>query len=69
MVRVNLNDDDPMSMAYHSASLLIKMDEDDREGVHGPDLGLSLSERILSQYNEEIDSLRRGDRITFNATL
>ena len=29
VVRVGLNDDDPMSMAYHSASILIKMEGDD----------------------------------------
>ena len=69
VVRVNLNDEDPMSMVYHSASLLIKMEEDDREGVHGADLGLSLSDRVLTMYSDEIDSLRRGDYLEFNATL
>jgi hypothetical protein len=29
VVRVLLNDEDPMSMAYHAASILIKMDGDD----------------------------------------
>jgi hypothetical protein len=29
VVRVNLNEDDPMSMQFHSASLMVKMDEDD----------------------------------------
>ena len=69
VVRVNLNDDDPMSMAFHSASLLIKMDEDDREGVHGPDIGLSLSEHVLTIFSEEVGSFHRGDHIQFNATL
>ena len=69
VVRVNLNDDDPMSMAFHSASLLIKMDEDDREGVHGPDIGLSLSEHTLIKFSDEIGSLHRGDHLRFNATL
>jgi hypothetical protein len=41
--RVNLNEDDPMSMAYHSASIMIKMDEDDTEGIPGPEIGLSIS--------------------------
>lgn len=48
VVRVNFNEDNPMSLAYHSASMLVKMDEDDRIGVHGPDLGLSISEQMLS---------------------
>ena len=29
VVRVNYNDDNPMSMSYHSASLIVKMDHDD----------------------------------------
>lgn len=45
------------------------MEEDDRTGVEGADIGLSLSERVLSMYSEEIDSFRRGDYIEFNATL
>ena len=69
VVRVNLNDDDPMSMAYHSASLLVKMDTDDRDGVHGPDIGLSISEHTLTFFTEEIGSLHRGDHIRFNATI
>ena len=56
-------------MAYHSASLLIKMDEDDREGVHGPDIGLSLSEHTLLRFADEVGSLHRGDHIQFNGTI
>jgi len=26
VVRVNLNDDDPLSLSYHSADILVKMD-------------------------------------------
>ena len=48
VVRVNFNEDNPMSMAYHSANILVKMDQDDRIGVHGPDIGLSVSEHMLS---------------------
>jgi len=44
---VLLNDEDPISMAYHAANILIKMDVDDQEGVHGADLGLSISEKTL----------------------
>ena len=48
VIRVNVNEDDPMTMAYHSGSILIKMDLDDREGLHGADLGLSLSDHTLT---------------------
>ena len=44
VVRVNFNEDNPLSMSYHSANILVKMDQDDRIGVHGPDIGLSVSE-------------------------
>ena len=47
VVRVNLNEEDPLHMSYKAASILIKMDEDDRQGVHGPDIGLSLPEHLL----------------------
>lgn len=47
VVKVNLNEEDPMSMAYHAASILLKMDEDEREGVHGAELGISLSDGTL----------------------
>ena len=58
-----------MSMAYHSANILVKMDQDDRIGVHGPDIGLSVSEHILSKISDTIGSLHRGDHIRFNATM
>lgn len=45
------------------------MDPPDQEGSHGPDLGLSLSERVLTQYKDEIDNFHRGDRVRFNATI
>jgi hypothetical protein len=64
-VRVLLNDEDPMSMAYHAASILIKMDGDDQEGVHGADLGLSISEKTLGMIQSSIDELHRGDIIRF----
>ena len=58
-----------MNMAYHSGSILIKMDLDDHEGAHGADVGLSLSDRTLTQYANELDGLKRGDHLRFNATL
>ena len=48
VVRVNFNEDNPLSLAYHSASMLVKMDKDDRIGVHGPDIGVSISEDTLT---------------------
>eukprot|EP00352_Strombidinopsis_acuminata_P006865 CAMPEP_0176367694 /NCGR_PEP_ID=MMETSP0126-20121128/22067_1 /TAXON_ID=141414 ORGANISM="Strombidinopsis acuminatum, Strain SPMC142" /NCGR_SAMPLE_ID=MMETSP0126 /ASSEMBLY_ACC=CAM_ASM_000229 /LENGTH=151 /DNA_ID=CAMNT_0017725633 /DNA_START=806 /DNA_END=1261 /DNA_ORIENTATION=+ len=56
-------------MAYHSASMLIKMDGDDIENSHGADIGLSLSERVLNANRDMIDSLRKGDHIKFNSTI
>ena len=50
VVKVNLNEDNPMSMTYNAASILIKMDEDDHEGKMGADIGLSLSEQTLLEF-------------------
>ena len=58
-----------MSMAYHAATILMKMDVDDSPNEHGADLGLSLSEKILVDNEETIESLNRGDRIRFNSTI
>ena len=46
VVRVSVNEDDPLTMAFHSVSLMIKMDEDKQQDMHGADLGLSLSQRV-----------------------
>jgi hypothetical protein len=48
---------------------MLKMEPEDQPGGHGPDLGLSLSEKVLAQYKDVIDNLHRGDHIRFNATL
>lgn len=69
VVRININEDDPLTMAYHSGSILIKMDLDDRIGMHGADLGLSFSDRMVSEYAETLGSLRRGDHLRFNSTI
>lgn len=69
VVRINVNEDDPMTMAYHSGSILIKMDLDDREGMHGADLGLSLSDQTLTQYADVLGNISRGDHLRFNATM
>ena len=69
MIRVNLNEEDQMNFAYHSASIMIKMDPPEAEGNHGPDLGLSLSERALVKNKDEIDVFKKGDHVRFNATI
>ena len=51
VVRVNYNEDNPLSINYHSANLLIKMEKDDKEGQHGPDLGLSIGDTINLDFN------------------
>ena len=50
IIRVSLNEEDAINFAYHSSSIMMKMNPEDQEGGHGADLGLSLSERVLTQY-------------------
>lgn len=69
IIRVSLNEEDAINFAYHSSSIMMKMDPEDQEGAHGADLGLSLSERVLTQYKGVIDDLHRGDHVRFNATI
>jgi hypothetical protein len=69
IIRVSLNEEDAINFAYHSSSIMIKMEPEDQEGGHGADLGLSLSEKVLAQYKNVIDDLHRGDHIRFNATI
>lgn len=69
IIRVSLNEEDAINFAYHSSSIMIKMEPEDQEGGHGADLGLSLSERVLTEYKDIIDNLHRGDHIRFNATI
>jgi len=45
------------------------MDPDDTVDHHGPDLGLTFSERSLERHAKEIEDLHIGDAIKFNATL
>jgi hypothetical protein len=66
---VSLNEEDSLNFAYHSSNIMVKMEPPEAEGSHGADLGLSLSERVLKLYKDEIDSLHRGDHIRFNATI
>lgn len=55
IIRVSLNDEDNINFAYHSSSIMIKMDPPDQEGTSGADLGISLSEKVLTRYKDEID--------------
>jgi hypothetical protein len=48
VIRVSLSEEDAMNFAYHSSSIMIKMDPEDQTNGHGADLGLSLSERVLT---------------------
>ena len=69
VVRVNLNDDDPLSISYHSAYIMVKMETADMPGGHGADIGVTLSEHNLEKYSEVIEDLHIGDHIAVNATL
>lgn len=56
VVRVILAEDEnsPASM-FHAATVLVKMNTNDQEGVNGADLGLSLSEDSLLQNKDALD--------------
>ena len=49
VVRVILGDDNQAMNYAHSATILVKMNVDDTEGVNGADLGISLGEEALIQ--------------------
>ena len=55
VVRVNLNDDDPLSLAYHSADILVKMELSDIPQGEGADFGVTMSEFNVERYGEEIE--------------
>ncbi len=57
VIRVNLNDDDPMSKAYHSANIFIKMESSDLNENTGADLGISISQMNVEKYAEIIEDL------------
>ena len=69
VIRVNLNDDDPLSMAYHTAQIMVKMENSDIPDGQGADLGVTFSESNLERYSETIEDLHIGDHIKFNATM
>ena len=45
------------------------MDPDDTVDHHGPDIGITFSERSLERHSAVIEDLKIGDEIQFNATL
>lgn len=45
------------------------MDPDDTVDHHGPDIGITFSERSLEKHSAVIEDLHIGDEILFNATL
>mmetsp|Transcript_39383 Transcript_39383/g.29094 ORF Transcript_39383/g.29094 Transcript_39383/m.29094 type:complete len:259 (+) Transcript_39383:208-984(+) len=69
IIRVSLNEEDSLNFAYHSSNIMIKMEPAEQDGIAGADLGLSLSERVLTLFKDEINGLHRGDHIRFNATI
>lgn len=69
VVRVNLNEDDPLSLAYHSANIMVKMETSDIPDSHGADIGITFSEMSLEKHGDIIEDLHIGDHIKFNATM
>lgn len=57
VVRINLNDDDPLSLQFHTANILIKMEESDMPEGNGADIGLSMSEANVEKYADILQSL------------
>ena len=56
-----MNDDDPLSMNYHSADIMVKMETSDIPNGHGADVGVTISEANIEKYADAIDSLHIGD--------
>ena len=69
VIRVNLNEDDPLSLAYHSANIMVKMEPSDIPDGHGADIGITFSEAGLEKHGDIIEDLHIGDHIKFNATM
>ena len=65
VVRVILSDDDTAFQSHHAATILVKMNESDQEGVNGADLGLSISEQSLAMLQDNLNELHTGDHILF----
>jgi hypothetical protein len=55
VVRVILNEDDPMNMGFMAANIFVKMNENDQDEVFGADLGLSISESTLERIKDNLD--------------
>ena len=60
-----MSDDDTGFQSHHAATILVKMNESDQEGVNGADLGLSISEQNLVVLQDNLNELHTGDHILF----
>jgi hypothetical protein len=70
VIRISMEDEASMNYYQHTASILIKMEPGDQgETTHGADLALSFSYRVYDLHRDVLDSLHRGDKVQFNATL
>ena len=69
IIRVNVDDDDPLSLKYHTGNLLVKMEAPDIPDGHGADLGITLSQMNVEKFATVLDEIHIGDKIAFNATL
>lgn len=58
-----------MMQGYMAANIFIKMETNDQEGIYGADLGLSISDTTLIEFEDVIDLLHKGDKIEFEAMI
>ena len=68
-MRVSTNDDEPMSVNYHQANILVKMESSDIPNGLGADIGVTMSQFNLEKYSYVVENLHIGDHIKFNATM
>ena len=70
IVRISMEDENSMNYYQHTASILLKMDPPDQaKENHSADIALSFSYRVYDLHRDVLDSLHRGDKVQFNATL
>lgn len=69
VIRVDLNEQDPTRMDYHSVQILLKMNVSDTPEGTGADVGLTFSEFNMERFSDVIENLHTGDHIKFNATM
>lgn len=70
VVRISMEDEASMNYYQHTASILVKMTPGDQsEMSNDADLALSFSYHVYMLHRDVLDSLHRGDKVAFNATL